>query len=144
MSRTRRTGRGSAAVEFAMTMPVMALLLLGTIEYGWYFTQLAWLNSITREAARYGSAQDPDVAETAASVALVVLMEDSLTQSCAATGCVITTVASDLGDIEVLEVEVAMPYDQLTGVLPNKDALFGFTVPQNLRARVTMPMTAPE
>jgi Flp pilus assembly protein TadG len=44
--------RGAAAVEFALLLPVFMLMLLGMIDYGWYFyVDLAATNA-AREGAR--------------------------------------------------------------------------------------------
>ncbi|WP_394841980.1 pilus assembly protein [Pendulispora brunnea] len=44
--------RGAAAIEFALVLLPFALLLLGTIDYGWYFfVDLACTNAV-REGAR--------------------------------------------------------------------------------------------
>jgi len=44
--------RGAAAIEFALVLMPFALLLLGTIDYGWYFfIDLACTNAV-REGAR--------------------------------------------------------------------------------------------
>ena len=55
----RHTNRGSYAIEFAMTLPVLLIILSGTIDYGWYFhVQMSMVNA-TREAAHAGSQIDP-------------------------------------------------------------------------------------
>ena len=47
--------RGSYAIEFAMTLPILITILSGTIDYGWYFhVQMAVINA-TREGAHAGS-----------------------------------------------------------------------------------------
>lgn len=47
--------RGSYAIEFAMTLPILIIILSGTIDYGWYFhVQMAVINA-TREGAHAGS-----------------------------------------------------------------------------------------
>src|SRR6202035_5609954 len=37
MSRRRRSSRGQTAAEFAMVLPVLLLLLFGSIDFGGYF-----------------------------------------------------------------------------------------------------------
>lgn len=51
---TRRCHRegGAAAVEFALVLPILALLLLGIIQFGWYFFVANNTSSVAREAAR--------------------------------------------------------------------------------------------
>jgi len=48
-----RDQRGAAAVEFAIVLPLLMLLLLGILEFGWMFNQQISLTNAAREAARY-------------------------------------------------------------------------------------------
>jgi len=53
----RRSGRrGQSLVEFAMIVPVILLLLVGMLEFGFIFDQTMTLNYATREGARSGAA----------------------------------------------------------------------------------------
>ncbi len=55
-----KANRGSYAIEFALTLPILLVILSGTIDYGWYFhAQMSVINA-TREAAHSGSQVDPD------------------------------------------------------------------------------------
>jgi len=50
--------RGSYAIEFAMTLPILLIILSGTIDYGWYFhIQMGVINA-TGTAAHAGSQID--------------------------------------------------------------------------------------
>jgi hypothetical protein len=51
-ARRRSDERGASAVEFAIIMPVLAYLLLGIIEYGYFFFAAQAASSGAREAAR--------------------------------------------------------------------------------------------
>ncbi|MGN6575622.1 MAG: TadE/TadG family type IV pilus assembly protein [Nocardioides sp.] len=54
--RTRRCPeRGAVAVEFALVLPILVMLLFGIIEFGFVLAQKAALSSAVREGARYGS-----------------------------------------------------------------------------------------
>lgn len=48
----RRDDRGVAAVEFALILPVLLLLVLGIINFGYLFGQKLALNQAVREGAR--------------------------------------------------------------------------------------------
>jgi Flp pilus assembly protein TadG len=50
-----RRRRGSTLLEFAMVVPVLLLLLLGIIEFGWFFKNQLTVANATREGARTAS-----------------------------------------------------------------------------------------
>ena len=52
--RTRRTG-GQAIVEFALILPLLAMLLVGLADFGFLFYAHVQVSNATREAARAGS-----------------------------------------------------------------------------------------
>lgn len=51
----RRQDRGAAAVEFALILPVLVLLLFGIIQYGYFFFQSTAVEAATRDASRLAS-----------------------------------------------------------------------------------------
>ena len=57
---SRRPQRGQGLVEFMLVLPVLLLLLLGTIELGRMFLILAETTSASREASRYGASVGSD------------------------------------------------------------------------------------
>lgn len=50
----RRADRGSAAVEFALVVPILLALLFGIVDYGLYFSSSLSATSGVQEAARQG------------------------------------------------------------------------------------------
>ena len=46
--------KGSAAVEFALCLPFLILILCGIMEYGWYFTNQIVLSNAVSAGARAG------------------------------------------------------------------------------------------
>jgi Flp pilus assembly protein TadG len=49
--------RGAAAVEFALVLPIFAVLVTGVVEYGFAFARLQIATNAAREGARAGSTQ---------------------------------------------------------------------------------------
>lgn len=49
----KRRQRGGAMVEFAVSVPVLLLLLFGTVEVGRFLNQYSILNDAVRDASRY-------------------------------------------------------------------------------------------
>lgn len=62
----KRSEDGAALVEFALIAPLLLLLLLGIIEFGWLFGQYNDVRHGAREGARYASVNG---ASTAAGIA---------------------------------------------------------------------------
>jgi TadE-like protein len=59
---TRPQDRGQGLVEFAVSVPVIVLLLFGMLEFGFAFSHNLTLEYATREGARSGSALGPGTA----------------------------------------------------------------------------------
>jgi Flp pilus assembly protein TadG len=60
MTRIRRRfrgQRGAVAVEFALILPVLLLIVLGTIEFGRVYSQFQVFNGAAREGARCAAVQ---------------------------------------------------------------------------------------
>ncbi len=53
------TQRGAAAVEFALVLPVLLLVMLGAIDWGHYFMVEQIAVNAAREGARVGSLHPP-------------------------------------------------------------------------------------
>jgi Flp pilus assembly protein TadG len=62
----RRDDAGSAAVEFALVLPLLLTLVLGIVNLALVFGQTLALNNAAREAARQGSVPGQTCAEVAA------------------------------------------------------------------------------
>jgi Flp pilus assembly protein TadG len=54
--RNRRKEKGQSMVEFALTLPIVLLIVLGIIEFGYLLFVFSSVNSASRNAARYGIA----------------------------------------------------------------------------------------
>ena len=55
VGRSRDREGGAALVEFAVLAPLLLLLVLGIVEFGWLFGQSNAVRHATREASRYAS-----------------------------------------------------------------------------------------
>lgn len=86
--------RGANAVEFALTLPVLVLILLGTIELSWLLFQDNALDLALREACRRTALEDPEVVtlETALGTYLDAAYESLGLPSCS--DCVVTATVS--------------------------------------------------
>jgi Flp pilus assembly protein TadG len=64
--RSNRTSRGAAAVEFALLVPFLLMLLLGVIDFGFMLNREGVLNNASREAVRVASVGGSKAEVTAA------------------------------------------------------------------------------
>lgn len=64
----RRADRGAAAVEFALVVPLLLMILFGMITTGLTFSDHLSATNAAREAARYGAAADVSNSSWATSV----------------------------------------------------------------------------
>lgn len=117
---TRR--RGAAAVETALVLPVLLVLLTGAFESAWFLHQRYVVVDAARTAAR-AAAEVTDLATvstTASTAATTVLAAASIDASRAT-----VTVTQDTTSGTVLNVEVRMPYRALMGLTPTPATLHG-------------------
>jgi Flp pilus assembly protein TadG len=56
---------GAAAVEFALVLPILILILFGIIEFGFALYNKEVITNASREGARAGIVQAPKLTETA-------------------------------------------------------------------------------
>jgi Flp pilus assembly protein TadG len=55
----RRTERGASAVEFALVVPILVLVLAGIVNFGFVLAQQISLNNGARQAARFAVVDGP-------------------------------------------------------------------------------------
>lgn len=126
-----RSRRGGAAIEFALVLFPLLILVFGIIEYGWVFFQQANVLSAAREGARLGVTVDqtssPTPGSTAETRARAVLTQYGMDGA----GAAIVTTQSGASPQETLTVDVTVPYTPLVGFI-------GVATPASLHAQMTM------
>lgn len=131
--------KGAAAVEFAIILPLLLILLFGMIEFGFILYDKAMITNASREGARAGivfapggisDAEIRSVVKDYCSDYMITFGEDSITDD----DIDITPVVRNSGDN--LTVNVMYTYDFL--VLPNFVA--GIVGNMNVSAQTIMRM----
>ena len=105
----RRLEEGAAAVEFALVVPLLLVVLLAIIDFGWIFNQQLNMTAAAREGARIiavkgatGQADAEARATTVAGTAVTITYESNC--------------SDDVPD-DVVTMRVTAPMDDLTGWL---------------------------
>lgn len=127
-----RRPRGAVLIEFIMVLPFFLLLMLGAIDWGWYFVLRGTALNAVREGARVGSIQDtPTAASTAAQQAVAdYLSRAGLPAYAATVGLGTVTVGG--GPVTVVQVGlIGYPAGSITGFRPTQ-------VPATLTAQAVM------
>lgn len=65
MSRRTKDEHGAAAVEFALVLPFLLVLIFGAINFGVLFAQNLAMNNAARDAARLGAVENTPCEEIA-------------------------------------------------------------------------------
>jgi Flp pilus assembly protein TadG len=106
----RNEQRGAAAVEFALVLPVLLFIVLGTIDWGWYFYVSQVVTNAAREGARAGSLTPTTGSDGTAISDAETTAEAYLTGAGLAGGNATATTAGG-----AVEVTVVVPTGSLTG-----------------------------
>ena len=79
LRRARNAGSddGASAVEFALILPLLLVLVFGIIDYGWWFGETLGLRSGVREAARLSAVNEILPGPNSADAVKEVLLERS-------------------------------------------------------------------
>ena len=120
---------GVSAVEAALLIPLVMMLLMGMLEYGWAFLKIQQINGAARHGARIGIVDDGTAAEVTAAVS-TLMTESGLDTS----GYVLTLVPADPltllpGEIFNVSIQIAYPNIELFGIplIPTPAAIRGST-----------------
>lgn len=127
MSHDCKPRRGSAALEFALCLPVLVTLVTALCDYGWYLGRKLEILDATRDAVRVGvsGASSPIPATTARlATALEWVGVPRGTAVVTATTRVDTTL-----DATLLTVTVSVPFTPPFGLVP---------IPRTISTTLTM------
>lgn len=123
----RRDERGAAAVEFALILPLLMVLVFGIINYGDMLSVRQSVSQAASEGAR-AAAVDPgsDTVKKAAAMKAVEQALDAQGQKCSSGGCTVDIAAcAGETDKKCATVKVKIDYD---AVIPG----FGLVLPDTL------------
>lgn len=106
--------RGAVAVEMALVLPVLLVLFVGAVDWGWFFVQEATVVVIARDAAHAGALSADAPADRARARARGALEAHGPSL---ADGD-ISVVVSDEPVGSVVEVSISVPFSPIIGLVP--------------------------
>lgn len=130
MRRLRLPRRGASAVEFALTLPIVMLIISAVLDYGWFLAQDANVLHAVREGARVGVAVPLDDGPDTAAINHTTQILEVMGIGCGS-GCEVTATIGTTATLDVMTVRAVIPYDPLLGIVP---------VPVELRSELTMAL----
>ena len=71
ITRFRRDDRGAAAVEFALVLPILVVLVFGIVDFGRALFAYNYLTSAVREGGRFAAVQNSASAQAAVQTRMV-------------------------------------------------------------------------
>ena len=122
---------GTTLVEAALVFPLLLLLTLGVIEYGWLFLKAQQTTHAAREGARFAIRPDATNNE-------VESLIDSLMTAAGISGYTKTISPIDVTAGDTVMVQITVPCENIVIM----DVPF-LPMPSNLRAAVTMAKEGP-
>lgn len=135
LSRRKRNESGQSAVELALTLPLLLLLIFGMLEMGWLASTRQVMDTMTREATRAGIVASSTSAATTAVNNVVNNIKPSYM-----TGTVTVSVTfSKPSDFKSGDITVKATYD-----LPTLTPLTAFLAPGgkfHIESTCTMKVT---
>jgi Flp pilus assembly protein TadG len=128
----RNRQHGAAAVEFALVLPIFLTLVMGAIDWGWYFFIDQVVTNCAREGARAGTVLAPPPTSTAAqATAAAEAAGNAFLQRANFTPQGVRATLTTVGGNDAIQVTVSYPAGSLTGLLSN-------LMPANARATAVM------
>jgi Flp pilus assembly protein TadG len=128
--------RGAAAVEAAIVFPLLLLLTLGVIEYGWLFLKVHQITNATRYGARIAIRPGSSTADVINDIDSLMATADLQTS-----GYSVVFIPADITSVAVgdpVEVKVTVPWANIS--LMNLSLL---PAPANIGSSVTMAKEGP-
>jgi hypothetical protein len=120
-TRKKDGDRGAAAVEFALMLGPLMLLVLGSIDWGYYFFVRHVVTNAAREGARFGSLRDPAVVPSNCPAAITDAQNRAQSYLTSAGVVAATAVATceTVGGQPAIKVIVDKTVGSVTGFLPS-------------------------
>ena len=123
---------GAAALEFALILPILLVLISAIADYGWYLTQQTQVLQAVGDGARMGITVSPAASPGPEDIALEHTQNvlSGLGIPCNDDDdCEFETSINSAGTLDVLTVKVTLNYQPIAGLVP---------YPEKIKAETSM------
>ncbi len=120
-----RSRRGAQAVEFALALPIMVMLVSGTADLSWYLHLKHGVVNVAGQAARAGAAVNPEDTNLTPSQVAVGVAQDVWLQSYGDNSLNVSAVTSGVAPDQMLTVTATLDFTnrRMIGFVPTPDAV---------------------
>jgi hypothetical protein len=121
-SQSNRTG--SAAVEFALTVPILLVIVFGVLDYSWYIKQATDVVRASREGLRLGvTVAQADGPDAAAETQVGVVLAGYGLDCDGDLDCEIEASNTTVDGLDAVTLTVSVPYQPLVGMVPTPETM---------------------
>lgn len=110
-----RGQRGTSAIEFALVLPFLLLLLLGMLDYGWYFFVEHASETAAREGARVATTYPGACGTTSSELVAVQVAKQRMGIAGMSSNTEVAVVCDTVNGDPEYQVDVTVKFPQLTG-----------------------------
>jgi Flp pilus assembly protein TadG len=107
--------RGAELIEMALVLPLLLLIIMGVIDFGFMFREMNVVTNAAREGARAGILPEYQADANVANRVQQYLEASGIGVTCPSAECLVTSpvvdIASPTGDFEAREVRVVIFHD---------------------------------
>lgn len=125
-----RPRRGAAAVEFALTLPIVLVVATAILDYSWFLNRSADVLTAVREGARHGATIEQDDDPVGEAIARTTASLANYGVECGG-GCEVNAELRELDGLATIYVEARVAYEPMVGLVPT---------PENMGATLTMAL----
>lgn len=107
-------------MEFALVFPLLVLLLVGIVEFGWVFAQYLDVRHGAREGARIAAVNYPEGSDPPLLVRTAPNRDALVAETCSrmnVASSIVVTIESAGGEDDPITVTAAAPVDTVSGLL---------------------------
>ena len=110
-----RSERGAELIEMALVLPLLLLIIMGVIDFGFMFREMNIVTNAAREGARAGILPEYDADANVTNRVQQYLQASGIDVTCPSADCVVTSPVVDItaptGTFEAREVRVVIFHD---------------------------------